>query len=337
VCLFGVCAWLKTTEARSLEMYWVDVEGGAATLIVTPEGESVLIDAGNPGGRDAKRIAKAAEEAGVKRIDHLVVTHFHIDHFGGAAELSQTLPIGVIYDNGIPEKNPDNPGDPAAFERTIRPYQEIKAQKRVVLRPGDRIPLKGTKDGPALSIRCLGAMQKVISEKAGTGAADCAGGKTKAADTSDNANSIVLLLKYGDFEMFDGGDLTWNNEARLVCPENLVGQVDIYDVNHHGLDASNNPLLVQALAPTVAIMSNGTSKGCGPETFALLKRTSSLQAIYQTHRNLRAEKDNTEPKHIANLEKDCAANYIKVTVAAEARSYAVSIPGRQESRVFETR
>jgi competence protein ComEC len=160
----------------------------------------------------------------------------------------------------------------------------------------------------------------------------------KPKDTSDNANSVVLLLQYGAFDLFDGGDLTWNNEAKLVCPQNVLSAVDIYDVNHHGLDVSNNPILVKMLAPTVAIMSNGTSKGCGGETFKTLKNVPSIQALYQTHRNLRTDSENnTAPELIANMEKDCAGNYIKVSVEPGGGSYTVSIPGTGHTRKFTSK
>jgi competence protein ComEC len=328
----------ETASARTLDLYWVDVEGGAATLIVTPAGESVLIDSGMPGGRDSKRIIQAAKDAGLQRIDHLVTTHFHLDHFGGAAEIAAELPIGTIYDNGIPEKNPDNPSDTSgSFDQKIGPYREIRADQRMVLKPGEAIPLKQV-TGQELRIRCVGAMQKTVGGSGGARNVECANAKEKAQDLSDNANSVALVLSYGDFDLFDGGDLTWNAEAKLVCPENLVGTVDVYDVNHHGLDVSNNPLLVRALQPTVAIMSNGTTKGCGVETFGTLKRTPSIQAIYQIHRNLRADNDNnTAPHYIANAEKDCAANYIKVSVAGDTKTYTVSIPATRHSRVFNSR
>jgi competence protein ComEC len=335
--LFCACLALKAAETRPLDMYWVDVEGGAATLIVTPAGESVLIDTGMPGERDPKRIAKVAGIAGVSRIDHLVITHFHIDHFGGAADVAKLLPIGTIYDNGIPDENPDNPADPVSFEKNIKPYRAIKAANRVVLKAGDVIPLKTAGTGPALSLRCLGGMQQFSSGKGST-ATDCKELKMQAKDTSDNANSLVLVLKFGEFEMFDGGDLTWNVEGQLVCPTPVVGPVDIYDVNHHGLDVSNNPILVRALSPRVAVMSNGNTKGCGAQTFSTLKSTPGIEAIYQIHRNLRSDSQhNTEPDHIANAEKDCAANFIKVTVAPTAETYTVSIPGRGHSRTFQTR
>ena len=134
---------------------------------------------------------------------------------------------------------------------------------------------------------------------------------------SDNANSIVTLLSFGDFRFYEGGDLTWNMEHDLATPTNRAGTVDVFKVTHHGLDLSNNPVLVKALAPTVAIMSNGTTKGCEPETFATLKSTPSIQAIFQIHKNLRKDGDvnNTSDDHIANLEKDCLGNDIEMSVA----------------------
>src|SRR5262249_37931853 len=149
---------------------------------------------------------------------------------------------------------------------------------------------------------------------------------------SDNANSIVSLLEYGPFRFFVGGDLTWNMESQLVCPQNLVGTVDVYQVDHHGLDLSNNPLLVRTLAPTIAIMSNGTQKGCGAETFKTLKETPSIQAIYQIHRNLREDSENnTSSECIANLQPNCQAQYIKLSVEPSGHAYTVSIPATGHS------
>lgn len=332
----AVCLFPRSSESKGLDLYWVDVEGGAATLIVTPAGESILIDTGMPGDRDPKRIVKLAREIGLKQIDHLVTTHFHIDHFGGAADVAKELPIVTVYDNGIPEEDPDNPKNNTRWNNWIKPYREMKAGKRVVLKPGDSIPLK--QSGTEISLRCLATMQQTVSAKEKKAGVDCQQLTEKSKDSSDNANSTVFVLQYGAFDMFDGGDLTWNTEAKLVCPDNLLSTVDVYDVNHHGLDVSNNPLLLQALSPTVAVMSNGTTKGCGAETFKTLKNTQSIQAIYQIHRNLRADaENNTDKEMIANLEKDCAANYIKVSVEEGGGSYTVSIPGNGHSRKFESK
>lgn len=329
---------------KSLGIYWVDVEGGAATLIVTPAGESVLIDTGMPGVRDSGRIHRVAREAaGLSKIDHVIVTHMHLDHFGGAAELSQLIPIGHAHDNGIPEQDPDGNANNRSFPLTIKPYREMKVQKRSVLHPGDEILEKNGPPGmPKLSLRCLAAKQKFVLPKPDSTRARpnplCGKEEMKPIDTSDNANSIALLLEFGDFQFFVGGDMTWNVEAGLVCPLDRVGKVDVYQVNHHGLDVSNNPVLVRTLEPTVAVMSNGTSKGCGPDTFKTLKATSSIKAIYQIHKNLRQDTEiNTVAEHIANQAEQCAANHIELSVSPDAKSYTVGIPSTKHLATYATK
>jgi beta-lactamase superfamily II metal-dependent hydrolase len=318
---------------RGLEITWIDVEGGAATLIVTPAGETVLIDSGNPGRRDADRIVKAIAAAGKRRIDHLVITHYHIDHFGGAAVLAEALPIGAVYDNGAWDTAPDKPD---------QSYREFRCEKRVQLKPGDVIPVKKDAQDESLGfeIRCLGGRQQFIDPPptAADNASDCASAVMKDRDGSDNANSLVLLVRFGQFRFFDAGDLTWNQEAKLVCPKNLVGKVDVYQVTHHGLDASNNPLVLHALEPRVAIMNNGVTKGCMPEVVANLREQKGLEAVYQMHKILRPgeEKNNAPDEYIANFEKDCAANAVQLSVAADSLSYTVAIPATGHKRRFET-
>ncbi len=326
---------------RLLDVYWMDVEGGAATLIVTPQKESVLIDSGSAGGRDARRIFEAAKGAGLKKIDYFVLTHFHTDHFGGIAEVAKMMPVGTLYDNGIPDSDPDhNPRD-TKWAGRIQPYRDMKTDKRIVIQPGDLIPLRqaGGEDALKLSLQCLGCRQTFIAAPTNAPANPlCNTGETHPADTTDNANSVVLLLSYGPFRLFIGGDLTWNTEAHLVCPVNLVGTVDVYQVDHHGLDLSNNPLLVHSLSPTVSIMSNGPRKGCEPVTFATLSSVPTLEAMYQIHRNLREDSKNNAPMdYIANITEHCPGNYIKVSVAQDGMSYTVAIPGTGHHATYKTR
>jgi beta-lactamase superfamily II metal-dependent hydrolase len=314
-----------------LDIVWVDVEGGAATLIVTPAGESVLIDTGFPGDRDARRIHKAAAEAGLKQIDHLVTTHYHLDHFGGAATLAALMPIRNVYDNGLFKEG---------WEKPSKEYLEFKADRRVVLNPGDDVPLKQSEKGPPLRLRCLAARQKFIGPPPDAKANDdCADVKRQRPDYTDNANSIVLLLTFGDFDFYDGGDLTWNLELKLVCPVKLVPEVDAFQITHHGTDTSNPPQLLKALSPTVAIINNGPRKGCQPNSFAALKATPSIQAIYQVHRNVRPGEEhvNTDAAHIANLDEACEGHPIKLSVEPDGASYTVSIPATGHKKTFETK
>jgi competence protein ComEC len=325
-----------STDDR-FDIYWIDVEGGAATLIVTPNDESILIDTGNPGLRDPHRIAHVAiKVAGLRRIDHLITTHYHRDHYGGASMLSTLLPIGTVYDNGIFDDMPDNPG---------KDYFEFKSDKRVVISPGDTLVVRQVTNGPAIKLTCIAARKTFITKPlvatAELNEDVCGIHRPKDRDGSDNANSVATLFEFGAFRFYDAGDLTWNQEVKLVCPKDLIGEVDVYQVTHHGLATSNNPVVLQTIKPRVAIMNNGHTKGCLPEVFANLKATKSLQAIYQVHKNLRPDGsvNNITDKFIANHKAadECDGNYIKLSVAPNSKSYTVSIPANGHIETYQTK
>lgn len=319
---------------RTLDIYFIDVEGGAATLIVTPAGESILIDTGFPGDRDAGRIAHVAREvAGLKQIDHCVITHWHRDHVGGVPALAKLIPIKNYYDHGLPATL----GSDLQAEY-IEPYKQTTEGKSAVLKAGDQIKLRQM--GLRLDARVLAASGMVRGEQSAAPQIRPCGAnfEAKAEDTSDNVNSIAILLKFGRFKFFNGGDITWNIEDRLVCPKNLIGPVDVYQVDHHGVDSSNNPALVRAIQPGVAIIGDGPRKGAEPVTLATLKSTKQIEAIYQLHRNLRLpDQDNAMAGYIANEEEACQGDFIKLSVAPDSKSYTVSIPARQISRRYHTR
>ena len=328
-----VCLARTVLAEGTLDIYWVDVEGGAATLIVTPAGETILIDTGNPGRRDPDRIVQAVtRQAGQRQIDHLIITHYHRDHYGGAETLAAMLPIKSMYDNGMFDGMPDNPG---------KAYFELKTEKRLVINPGDKLPLKQAAGSQPVKLTCLGTRKSFIdaSADAADNADLCAAGREKDRDGSDNANSVVVLLDFGPFRFLDAGDLTWNQEARLVCPKNLIGEVDVYQVTHHGLDSSNNPLVLRSVKPQVAVMNNGSTKGCLPEVFETLTSTKSIEAIYQVHKNLRPDgaTNNVPDEFIANRDVECKGNFIKLSVAADGQSYTVSIPANGHERTYKSK
>jgi beta-lactamase superfamily II metal-dependent hydrolase len=322
---------------RGLEIYFIDTEGGAATLVVTPAGESVLIDCGNPGPRDAERIHKTAtEQAGLQAIDRLVITHWHTDHYGGVARLSQLLPIRQFYDHGIPDSLEE---DPRQFPVLIQAYRLASKGQSRTLKPGDEIALKQQEGMPPVRLRCLCGLGVTVPDRPGAPAnAVAAEHKPQAEDRTDNARSLGFLLSYGGFRFLDLGDLTWNIEYKLVSPTDKVGPVDVYQVTHHGLEISNNPVLIKTVNPRVAVFNNGARKGGHPQVTATLRRLPEIQAIYQMHRNvLVGAQENTDPALIANPDEKCQGEGIKLAVAPDGKSYEVTVGRTGKPRRYETR
>jgi beta-lactamase superfamily II metal-dependent hydrolase len=324
---------------RGLDLYFIDVEGGAATLIVTPAGESVLIDCGDKGARDAGRIhAVATGPAGLKAIDHLIVTHWHSDHYGGVPHLSRLMPVRHFYDRGLPAAGLPKTEDPN-YPLLIQAYKEATRGRSQALRPGDQVPLKQPPSGPALRVLCVCGGGEFLPERAD--AADnpvAKAHKPQPDDPTDNAKSLGFLLSFGPFRFLDLGDLTWNMEYRLVHPTDKIGPVDVYQVTHHGLAISNNPVLIDTVRPRVAVCNNGPRKGGHPRVIAALRRSPDIQGIYQLHRNVLAgAQDNTDPDFIANADEHCRGDFIKLAVAPDGKGYAVTVGGKGRPRRYATR
>jgi len=273
-------AWLiaQTRATGALSIYVVDVEGGNATLFVSPAGESLLIDAGNPGARDADRIVAAAKDAGLNQIDNLILTHYHGDHVGGVADLASRIPIRRFIDHGPSVEKTD------AATKMLEPYMALTGKAaHIVAKPGDRIPVSG------LDVTIVSSAGEHITKalpRGGTPNAACASFTKKDPDTSENAQSVGSVVTFGNFRAVHLGDLTWNKEFELMCPMNPIGVVDLSLVSHHGLEVSNSAVLVHALRPRVAIMNNGIRKGGAPDTMKTLYSSPGLEDLWQLHFSL---------------------------------------------------
>jgi len=330
--VFGIPAASSSQEGgKSLRIYWIDVEGGAATLVVTPEGGTLLMDCGWPGKRDAERIAKTLAAAGAKKIDHYLTSHYHTDHWGSIAELAELVPIEKYYYHPFPDASAKDV-DPKLKETLL----QLSEGRAVIVAPGTDVPLVGAQ------VKILCANGVVLNEAAGSPQIrKCEANPehpAKPEDSSDNARSVGFLMTVGGFKFLDLGDLTWNVEHKLVCPANLVGAVDVYQVSHHGLDQSNSPALLQAASPTVAIMNNGAKKGGSPATYQWLKDTASIKGIFQVHRNVgTGPGDNTAPELTANDQEKCEGEGIVLTLDPTGRSYTVEVPSKKSKKSFDVK
>jgi competence protein ComEC len=312
--------------AKTLQIYFVDVEGGQATLFVTPEGQSLLIDTGwqDHDARDAERIVAAAKDAGISSIDFVLITHYHDDHVGGVPQLVARIPVGTFIDHGQNRET----GNATIW----RAYQQVLAAgkyKHIVAKPGDVLPI------PGVQTTVLSADGAVIDKPwpgAGGTHAACASREQYAPDQTENARSLGVLITLGKLRILDLGDLTSDKEMELMCPVNKIGSVDIFVVSHHGSSSSNSAALVHGVVPRVAIMDNGAGKGGAPSSWRTVKSSPGLEDLWQLHfipeRSVLARlhmafsKENDSPQNvpepfIANLTGTDAGNYLKVTARSD--------------------
>jgi len=329
--LFLAPAGMLQAQSRNLEIYWIDVEGGAATLMVSPSGEALLIDTGfTAGDRDAKRIYAAAQQAGLKKIDSLGISHFHGDHVGGLSALAKLLPIGRFFGRGdtIEKEN----------QQWLDSYTMASAGKRTIVKPGDEIPL------PGLAVLVVSSDEKVLAKAVNGGGPNplCADAEQKAPAGPENQRMVGVLLTYGKFKFLNLADLDWDKEMELSCPVNKLGKVTLYQASRHGsFDGAGAPAFLGAIQPQVVVVNNGPRKGLGqvdnraqsltlPGTrtapyeknaYRRLATIPGIEGIWQGHLSLLDQdpNHNTSEAMIANLEDtaDCKGNWIKASVGRD--------------------
>jgi competence protein ComEC len=302
------------TRARTLDIYFIDTEGGQSTLYVGPTGESLLVDSGNAGERDLGRIAETLNAAGVRRIDHMWSTHYHGDHIGSLLALAKQVPIVHFYDHGAP-----HPNDRIVSKAFLASYEDLTRGRRTILKPGDKVRMSD------LDITTVASANAYLrANLRGGGRANAACGAARPIDESsyidaDNGESAGFVMAYGRFRTINLGDLTWNGELDLMCPTNRIGTVDVYLTSHHGLDRSGSPALVHGLQPRVAVMNNGTRKGGSPQAFRVLHESPGLEDLWQLHWSHTTGLDNAPAIFVANVDDNA-------TVAGVLTAPAPSTP-----------
>lgn len=296
----------------ALDIYWIDTEGGAATLFATPDGPLLLVDAGFPGDRDADRIAAVIDELGADAIDVFVVSHYHVDHVGGVPALAERVPIAAFWDHGdsVEQGSPDG-------QALWQDYLVVADGRRTVVEPGEVYDVGG------VEFTIVSAGTQVITEALPGGGVDnpaCDGAGNMPPDGGENGNSVGFVARFGGFELLDLGDLTWSYEDQLACPVNRLGPIDLYQTTHHGLSISGATQLVHGVDPVVVVMNNGASKGGDPQTFERVAASPSQPDLWQQHRAVGNDAAHNAPEEfIANLEDGDAdqGNAIHARVAAD--------------------
>ncbi len=324
-------------QSGTLNIYFIDVEGGAATLTVTPSGQSMLVDTGNPSptDRDAKRIFEATQIAGLKKIDVLITTHYHGDHVGGVVSLSKLIPIEKFYDHGDSAEAAGNPRAAEMWEG----YKIVSEGKRVIVKAGDKIPLKGA------DVIVVSSNGEVIAKQIKAEGPNhlCKDTQQKEPDPTQPENflSVGTLLTFGKFKFLNLGDLTWDRELMLACPANKIGSITLFQATHHGFynDLSGPPALVWAIKPQVVIVENGPTKGLTTAGYETLAKIPGVEGIWQGHRAIRNDDaHNTSESMIANLrttQDETKGNWIKASISKDGK-FTVTNSRNDLSKTYTT-
>jgi competence protein ComEC len=334
----AVLGVVQTRPANGLRIYVIDVEGGGATLVIAPSGDSMLIDSGSPGPaaeRDSKRIADAMRAAGLTKINYLFTTHYDGDHVGGAPAASAVAHFERFFDHG--EMDPKWEQNRGIDER-YRAYLDIAAGKRTIVKAGDTIPLRGVR------VDVVSSSGRVIDKAINGGGAPnpyCSDAERKEPNKTENSQTAGVLVSYRRFTFLDVGDLTWDKELDLACPANKLGRVSLLLATHHGFfnDQSGAPALLWAIQPQTVIANNGPRKGMAPSAFERIQKVRGIEGLWQSHLALASDTEhNTAEEMIANTEPsaECSGHWIRVDVDSEGR-YAITNGRNNFSKTYQVR
>ena len=311
---------LPLAAADTVDIYWIDVEGGASTLIVTQAGQSVLMDAGYAGfeGRDADRIEHVIKnEAGLEKLDYFLTSHFHGDHVGGLAELAKRVPIGTFVDHGDSVDK-----DTGRGKLLWETYVATVGDRRKTMAPGERLALDG------VDVTIVAAHSRFLSKPLPGGERNplCRTFERQDEDRGENGKSLGYHLRAGNFDFVNLGDLSWNFQYELACPVNLLGKADVFQATHHGVRNDVLPQQMWAMEPAVAVMNNGPTKGAGPEAVEAVLGSPGLEDFWQLHRAVNNDAaHNAQERLTANLGEieGCEGHWIRLRLDGDG-AYTVS-------------
>ena len=347
-------ALLAATPAvaeTALKIVSIDTEGGAATLFVTPEGKSLLIDTGWPAGfgempspdgsaQSADRIVAAAKKLGVTKLDFVIVTHYHDDHSGGVAALAAKIPVGTFIDHGA---NGDalRPGTPpekvinAPAGQYPRYLEAVRGHQRRIVKAGDVIHIGSLTDTIIASDG-----QVIANPLPGAGQKNTQCPPPAPLPVNENTRSVASLLRFGKVTIAQFGDLSWDKEYELACPVDRIGKVNLLLVTQHGsAKVSSNPVQVAAMRPDVAIMPNGGKKGGDPEVIAAVSALPGLQGFWRLHENYKRPDLSGDKRMVANL-NPAQAEIDKVAAkpweAPPDRGYNIEAEVTEDGRITVT-
>lgn len=311
----------------ALRIYWIDAEGGAATLLIAPSGETLLADTGWAGPRDVDRIVAVLDkETGQRRLDYFLATHYHEDHVGGAPDLAKAVQIANFIDHGSSvEQGPEFD----LYRGAV--MAAMGGAKRITVQPGSKITLGG------VEITIVAAAGNVAQLPSAAPNPACAGATITVDEPDEDPQSVGFVARWGSFDFVALGDLTAGVEHKLACPSNQLGAIDLFQASQHGSIESNALQLIRGLAPQVVVFNNGADKGGDGPIFQRIKTAPGIKDVWSLHRKSRnSDAQNADPALIANDTGPDMGHFIRASVNRDG-SFTVTNGRSNLSRSYSAR